>query len=264
MFFKQIPLTAIIGLALGVAAVAAPMQTSAQPRSGSREDVLDNMVRRMQICGETGEANRRLQCYDEISRSLGSNLPPGASRDVVTNNPPPPANIGPPPGAPSYITPSYPGPNAPPGPNAALAPPPFTDEVPDRDRAFNPRDPNDRRGGTGVDPSPPPPQPQVRRTGPGPLPGGFARLPIVTLETSQFGYNEQRYWQVSIDIANNVARRIDAEVQCTFTNAGRPVREGYFTVTAVQPGEHVMTEVMGPPTTTFVDGVTCQVLNPLR
>jgi hypothetical protein len=262
MFLKTKSFVAAAGLSVGVA-IAAASSVSAQPRSGSREDVLDNMVRRMQMCGETGEANRRLQCYDEISRSLGSNPPVGGSRDTVTNNP---ADIPPGPGGgpPSYVTPSYPGPNAPPGPNAALAPPPFRDEVPDRDRAFNPRDPSDQRGGTGVDPYPPPPPPQVRRTGPGPLPAGFARLPIVTLETSQFGYNEQRYWQVSIDIANNVARRIDAEVQCTFTNAGRPVRDGYFTITNVQPGEHVTTEVLGPPTTTFVDGVTCQVVNPIR
>jgi hypothetical protein len=260
MFSKGIALAAV-SLTLGMAIATAPLPGSAQPRSGSREDVLDNMVRRMQICGETGEANRRLQCYDEISRSLGSNPPAGGSRDTLTNNPPP-ANIGPGPGAPSYITPSSPGPGGP--PNTALAPPPFRDEVPDRDRAFNPRDPNDRRGGTGVDPYPPPPLPQIRRTGPGPLPAGYARLPIVTLETSQFGYNEQRYWQVSIDIANNIPRLIDAEVQCTFTNGGRQVREGYFTINALQPGEHVMTEVLGPPTTTFVDGVTCQVLNPLR
>lgn len=230
--------------ALGLAATA-----TAQPVSspGSREDTLDSLVRRLQICGETQEATRRLDCYDAVARTLGTR--PVGSLGSTAPAPSGPAVMPPP---------------------AAAAPAPSGGYVgnvtapDDPDRAFNPNDPNDQRGHVAADPYPPPPQPQPRRTGPGPLPADYQRMPIVTLNTSQFGYNEQRYWQVTVDVANNIPQLIDTEVGCTFTNAGRPVKETRFTATAVQPGEHVMTEVIGPPTTTYVDGVTCHVINPLR
>jgi hypothetical protein len=210
----------------------------------SRENVLDNLVRRMEICGETQDANKRLDCYDAISGSLGT-----GSRGGPMRGNPPIANT-PPSGTPMATAPGQYDGNATP-PN-------------DPDRAYNPRDPNDQRGMVAADPYPPPPPAQVRRTGPGPLPAGYLQMPIVTLQTSQFGYNDERYWQVTVDVSNNIPQLIDAEVQCTFTNGGRPVKDAYFTATAIQPGEHVMSEVLGPATTTFVDGVTCRVLNPIR
>jgi hypothetical protein len=235
----------LIGVTLAAAVAVTTSLASAQPRSNSRETVLDDLVRRLQICGETGDATRRLQCYDQIGRSMGNNPPPGTPnvgpRADLPNNAP---MIGAPPGT------------APGGGDSSFNPVPYAD------RAYNPNDPNDQRG-VGADPYPPPPRPQVRRTGPGPLPGRSGALPIVSLQTSQFGYNEQRYWQVTVDVANNVGRVIDSEIQCTFTNGGRPVKDGYFLATAIAPGEHVTTEVLGPPTTTYVDGVTCRVLNPV-
>jgi len=228
-------------LCCGLAGIA-----QAQParNPNSRESVLDNLVRRMEICGETTDANKRLDCYDAIAGSLGTGSRGGAAR----GNPSPPAAVAPasPPAAASG---TYDGNATPPN---------------DPDRAFNPRDPNDQRGMVAADPYPPPPPPQVRRTGPGPLPAGYQQMPIVNLQTSQFGYNDQRYWQVTVDVANNIPQLIDSEVQCTFTNGGRTVKDAYFTATAIQPGEHVMSEVLGPPTTTFVDGVTCRVLSPIR
>jgi hypothetical protein len=234
----------------------APAQ--AQNRNTSREGVLDDLVRRLQICGETQDATRRLQCYDQIGRSMGYTPPPGTPRADVGPQPIGPGAGSPPP----YNPPPIVG-------GSNIAPPPGgSDEdsvnpTPYADRAYNPNDPNDRRG-VGADPYPPPPQPQVRRTGPGPLPGGAGRLPVVSLQTSDFGYNEQRYWQVAVDLANNIGQVIDAEVQCTFTNANRPVKDAYFLASAMAPGEHVMTEVIGPPTNIFVDGVTCRVTRPLR
>ncbi len=215
---------------------------AAQPAKpgGSREDTLDNLVRRMQLCGETPDPTNRLQCYDDIARSMGGTPSNGAAR----KNPP-------------LNSPVAIGPGSAPAPYTGNAAPPD-----DPDRAYNPNDPNDRRSGVAADPYPAPPQQQIRRSGPGPLPppGG----PIVTLQTSNFGYNDQRYWQVTIDIANNIGRLVDSELQCSFTNGGRAVKTANFVATAILPGEHISTEVLGPPTTTFVDGVTCQVLSPLR
>lgn len=227
-------------VALGLAATA-----TAQPgrKANSREDTLDNLVRRMQICGETPDPARRLECYDGVSRSLGAS-PVGTMGSSAPPPAPPPSGAMVPSSGDGYVG------NATP-PN-------------DPDRAYNPTDPGDQRGRVAADPYPPPPQPQVRRTGPGPLPAGYQSLPIVTLQTSQFGYNEERYWQVTVDVANNIPQLIDVEIDCTFTNAGRPVKDAYFTATAVQPGEHVMTEVIGPRTTTYVDGVTCRVAHPIR
>lgn len=238
-----------IGLVAVVAAILAATAASAQPRTNSREDVLDNLVRRMQICGETLDATRRLQCYDDIGRSMGSTPPAGTPRTELPNPAGNPPVIGAPPGG---VTGGVTG-----GGDSSFNPTPYAD------RAFNPNDPNDPRT-AGAGPYPPPPQPPVRRTGPQPLSARPGVLPVVSLQTSQFGYNEQRYWQVSIDVANNIDRLIDSEIQCSFTNSGRPVKDSYFTATAIQPGEHVMTEVLGPPTATYVDGVICRVLSPIR
>jgi len=243
----------LVGLTLVASVAMTASLAVAQPRPNSRESVLDDLVRRLQICGETPDATRRLQCYDQIGRSMGNNPPPGtpnagprADAPNLPNNPP---LIGAPPGV-------QPG-TGPGSGDGSFNPTPYAD------RAYNPNDPNDQRG-AGADPYPPPQQPQVRRTGPQPLSARPGVLPVVGLTTSQFGYNDQRYWQITIDVVNNIGRLIDSEIQCTFTNAGRPAKESYFVATAVQPGEHVTTEVLGPPTTTYVDGVTCRVLSPTR
>ncbi len=87
-------------------------------------------------------------------------------------------------------------------------------------------------------------------------------MPLVTLTASNLTYGDSRYWQVSISVTSNTPNTIDTQIQCTFRNAGRSVGEGYFGPAALAPGEQLSTEVIGPPTTTYVDSVNCRVVSP--
>ena len=130
----------------------------------------------------------------------------------------------------------------------------------DPDRAFNPRDAT-----TAYRPPEGPmarPQPAVRRTGPRPVPNYGSSMPVVTLQASNLTYGESRYWQVTITVTSNVSRALDTQVQCSFLNGGRSVGEAYFGPVTLSAGEQVSTELIGPPTTAFVDSTNCRVMNP--
>jgi hypothetical protein len=146
----------------------------------------------------------------------------------------------------------YPSPSAGPTP---LGPPPG-----DPDRAFNPRDAT-----TAYRPpeSPMPrPQPALRRTGPRPVPSASSNMPLVTLQVTNLTYGSSRYWQVTVAVTSNVTRTLDTQVQCSFLNAGRSVGEATLGPVQLAAGEQVATELIGPPTTAFVDSTNCRVLSP--
>ena len=77
---------------------------------------------------------------------------------------------------------------------------------------------------------------------------------------SDLTYNAARYWQVTITLTSNTPRTLDTQVQCSFLNAGRSVGEAYFGPTAVAPGEQIVTDLIGPPTTAYVDSTTCRIV----
>jgi hypothetical protein len=106
----------------------------------------------------------------------------------------------------------------------------------------------------------PRPQPVVRRTGPRPLPNFTQPMPLFSLQASDLTYNAARYWQVTITLTSNTPRTLDSQVQCSFLNAGRSVGEAYFGPTAVAPGEQIVTDLIGPPTTAYVDSTTCRIV----
>jgi hypothetical protein len=108
----------------------------------------------------------------------------------------------------------------------------------------------------------PKPQPPVRRSGPRPIPYSAQPQPLVSLAANNLTYGESRYWQVTIIITSNTPRTLDTQVQCTFMNAGRSVGEAYFGPTAIAAGEQITTELIGPPTTAYVDSTNCRVLQP--
>ena len=87
-------------------------------------------------------------------------------------------------------------------------------------------------------------------------------MPVVTLQASNLTYGPARYWQVTVSITSNVNRTIDTQVQCTFLNAGRSVGEAYFGPIQLAAGEQASTDLIGPPTTAFVDSTNCRVMNP--
>ena len=45
-------------------------------------------------------------------------------------------------------------------------------------------------------------------------------------------------------------------------NAGRPVSTDYLGPLFIQPGEQITTELIGPPTTTYIDSTNCKVVSP--
>jgi hypothetical protein len=108
----------------------------------------------------------------------------------------------------------------------------------------------------------PKPQPPIRRTGPRPIPYSPQPMPIVTLTANNLTYGPSRYWQVSVSVTSNTPNTIDTQIQCTFRNAGRSVGEAYLGPVGLAPGEQISTELIGPPTTTYVDSTNCRVVSP--
>ena len=105
------------------------------------------------------------------------------------------------------------------------------------------------------------PQPAVRRTGPRPVPNYPSSTPILSLQASNLTYGASRYWQVTVTVTSNVNRTIDTQVQCSFLNAGRSVGDANFGPIQLAPGEQASTDLIGPPTTAFVDSTSCRVVN---
>ena len=279
-------------LLLGTALLTVAGAANAQ-QNKSREDLLDALTRHIQICAEITDSQSRLSCYDKVQNDVGnaparaptptplaSNPPPPPPPpSMAPSNPPPPPSssvaagqvgqqqLAPPPlmvpgggqatlggNSPSssiYAPPPGAGPSGP----TPLAPP----QANDPDAAFNPRGAN-----TAYQPEAqmPRPQPSLRRTGPRPVPSSSANLPVVNLQVNNLTYGASRYWQVTVAVTSNVARTVDTQVKCSFLNGGRSVGDAYLGPVQLAAGEQVSTELIGPPTTTFVDSTNCRVLSP--
>lgn len=266
---------------LGAALLVFSAAADAQPRrTPSREDLLDALTRHIQICAEISDAQARLSCYDKLQTQVGDVQPTEPQPTPLGANPPPssfgsnPPPPGPPTGASSGLagsgTPLAPPPLTTPGGGVATLggpqgrqgtfggnPPPPSAAV-DPDAAFDPRTASAGRPGD----SGPRPQPPVRRTGPRPLPNFSRPMPLVTLTASNLTYGESRYWQVSIAVTSNTGNTVDTQIQCSFLNAGRSVGEAYFGPVSLAPGEQISTDLVGPPTTAYVDSTNCRVLSP--
>jgi len=259
----------LLGIALATAAGTAHAQ---QRQAQSRDDLLDALTRHIQICAEMSDSQARLGCYDRLQTQVGGVQPgPASPTPLRPGGPGAQANVPPPPPPPPTGGPSMSGQpltppplNVPGGGPATLgggsqaqglpAPPAMTDP----DAAYD-----TRRATTAYQPPDgqmPKPQPTVRRTGPRPLPTFSQPMPNFTLQASDLTYNRARYWQVTMTLTSNVGRTLDAQIQCTFLNGGRSVGDAYFGPTAVAAGEQIVTDMIGPPTTVYVDSTTCRLV----
>lgn len=126
--------------------------------------------------------------------------------------------------------------------------------VPPRDRAFDPsaqQVPPQRLGEVAPPLSPAGTVPVTAVRG--------SSVPLVTIEATSLRAVPGANWQLALGLANNSARNLDARVMCTFRNGDRPVADVMVVMRNVPAGNRVATEVAGPPVTTFVDNVPCQV-----
>jgi hypothetical protein len=251
-------------LLLVAATAAAASAGHAQQRGQSRDDLLDALTRHIQICAEISDSQSRLSCYDRVQTQVGNVQP--QPTPLASNNPSqpgrqPPANVATPGNVPFSAAPLAPPPLTMPGGGTAtlgggLQPPTPADP----DRAFDPR--SSASGYRPPEGMMPKPQPAVRRSGPRPIPNFAQPQPLVSLAANNLTYGDARYWQVTIVITSNTPRTLDTQVQCTFLNAGQPVAEAYFGPTPIAAGEQISTELIGPPTTAYVDSTNCRVLRP--
>ncbi len=266
-------------LLLGVAFAALAGTGQAQQRQAqSRDDLLDTLTRHIQICSEIGDSQGRLACFDKLQTQVGgvqagpptpTPLRPASPTPTPSMQASPPTMQAAPSGNPSLSAqPIAPPPlNVPGGGSASLsggggqvqsgALPPAPPSR-DPDAAYDPR-----RATSAYQPPDglmPKPQPTVRRSGPRPVPTYNQPMPNFSLQASDLTYNRARYWQVTVTLTSNVGRTLDAQIQCSFLNAGRSVGEAYFGPTAVAPGEQIITDLIGPPTTAYVDSTTCRLV----
>ena len=158
-----------------------------------------------------------------------------------------------------------PPPAATPAPQTAPMPSPEAigkDNVPvrPRDRAFDPGAQQLAMQHIG-DVSPP--LRRIGKTSPmSAVPG--APGPVVTLDPPALRPVPGSNWQLTLKLSNNSGRPIDTRLACTFRNGDRPVADVNVLMREVGPGDQVAADVAGPPVTTFVDSVSCNIPAPPR
>lgn len=258
-------------LLLGVATVALAGTATAQQRGQSRDDLLDALTRHIQICTEITETQARLSCFDRLQTQIGGVQAPAptptplqaAPSHAATSTAPAGSIAG---GSSINTAPLTPQPLAVPGGGTATlgsAGPATTDQPSgtrsyDPDAAFDPRS-SSYRPPENIGPKP---QPQVRRTGPRPIPYASTPQPLVTLGANNLTYGPTRYWQVTVTLTSNTQRPVETQAVCTFMNGGRSLEDAYFGPITIQPGEQITTELVGPPTTAYIDSTNCRVMRP--
>jgi hypothetical protein len=261
-------------LLLGLAFTSLAGVAQAQSRP-SRDDLLDTLTRHIQICAEIAGSQDRLACFDRLQTQVGNAQsaapqPIPLQRDIQAAQPAavaPPQPLEPLPTSqqltPQPLTPPplMPQPLGLPGGGVATLggptplPPPSGSNP---DAAYNPNQSSYQPPATQM----PKPVPPVRRTGPRPVPVYSTPQPLVSLSAQNLTFNPAGYWQVTIVVTSNTPRTLDLQIQCNFTNAGRYVADAFFGPTPIQAGEQITTELIGPPTSAYVDSTTCRVVAP--
>ncbi len=261
-------------LLLGVATVALAGTASAQQRQ-SRDDLLDALTRHIQICTEITETQARLSCFDRLQTQIGGVQAPAPTPTPLQANPSHTATSAPPAspsagsaagGSSISAAPLTPQPLTVPGGGTATlgSPGPATADQPSGTRSYDPDAAFDPRSSSYRPPENigPKPQPQVRRTGPRPIPYASTPQPLVTLGANNLTYGPTRYWQVTVTLTSNTQRPVETQAVCTFMNGGRSLEDAYFGPITIQPGEQITTELVGPPTTAYIDSTNCRIMRP--
>ena len=258
-------------LLIGVAGMAFAGASWAQQRGQSRDDLLDALTRHIQICGEMTDTQSRLSCYDRLQTQVGGVTPQAQPTPTPLQAQPAPTPLAPPPPPTTIGSGGSSISAAPLSPAAARRAgrrhgdvgrgrrrQPAAVTTQDPNAAFDPRTagyrPPETMGAR--------PQPQLRRSGPRPVPNFSTPQPLVTLGATNLTYGDSRYWQVTVTITSNTRNPINTQAECTFMNAGRPVSTDYLGPLMIQPGEQITTELIGPPTTSYINSTNCKIVSP--
>jgi len=235
----------VIALLMGIAlpALAAEPPQLAQAGSGqaaSRDDILDQIVRRMALCAEVANAARRAECYDRIQSSPEGVAARGHGAGQAPQSPP------------AYV--------AVPGTSEPRIEVNYPHKECYENRINCAYDTQASRPGAGLLPAG-----AIRELGrtQGPLPAKGVLQPLVMVRIDGLR-DQQEKWVLTVAASSAALVPIDPSFACTLTNGGQPVTEMTYTANAVRPGESVSIEMTGPAVTaSYVDGANCRVIGPI-
>jgi hypothetical protein len=123
-----------------------------------------------------------------------------------------------------------------------------------QDRAFNP-------SGQAVTQQVVQQQAQMHVIGSVPVTAGPS-VPLVVIDNPSLTVQAGVRWQVVLYLQNNSGSTLAPTLDCRFTNGGQPVLNSIVSVPPVSGGTRVGLTVSGPPSSLFVDGVGCSVIQP--
>ena len=104
-------------------------------------------------------------------------------------------------------------------------------------------------------------QARMRPLGTVPITAG-PTVPLVNIDNVALRVRPGARWSVVLYLQNNSASTLAPSLDCRFTNGGRLVLDSYITVPPVAGGQRVGLSLAGPPSETYVDNVSCQVVSP--
>jgi hypothetical protein len=87
-------------------------------------------------------------------------------------------------------------------------------------------------------------------------------VPIVNMDNASLRAVPGQQWQVVLYLDNNSGNAVSPVVECTFTNAGKPVAITRAVVDPIGPGVRQGLLIYGPRVDVFVDRSACRVVSP--
>jgi hypothetical protein len=87
-------------------------------------------------------------------------------------------------------------------------------------------------------------------------------VPLVDIDDPSLTVQPGARWQVVMYLQNNSASTFAPSLNCRFTNAGTTVMASYVQIGPVAGGNRVGLVFSGPPSSVYVDNVSCNVLSP--
>jgi hypothetical protein len=87
-------------------------------------------------------------------------------------------------------------------------------------------------------------------------------VPIVAMDNPSLRAVPGQRWQAVMYLDNNSGKAVDPVIECSFTNAGKPVWNTRATVQQTGPSVRQGLVIYGPRVDVFVDRASCQVTAP--